>query len=931
MNTNVADKPPKLRLSLALAAGLALAGCGDSALTDAEHIAKAKDFLDHGNDRGGLIELKNALQKNPDNAEARRLLGEVEARLGDGPAAEKELRQAIALGVQPEAVALPLAEALLSQGKYQAILDQPAPGPNLAKDQRAKLAAYRGDAWSGLNKLDKARAEYEAALALDPSAPLAKLGLARLALAYNDPGKAEQLLKEALEAAPNEARLWSFQGDYDRAKGDLEKAEIAYTQAIGLRHQNTADRANRALVRIDLGKLDAAEEDTKALQAQARDYFLGHHAAGLLALARHDYPNAQAEFEQAINLNPRYLPTLYYLGHAHLMQNHLAQADSALSQFLAGFPSSAGALRMMAAIKVKQGEFDAARKYAEPILKYAPRDPGANQLMGLIELAKGDRDGAIKLLDKAVELDPKSASAQLSLGMTLLSQGDNEKGAKALEAAIGLDPGRTEPWVYLALLQIQQGWFDKAGETLAAMKAKSPDSPLPLDLEGALLTAKGEKDRAAEAFRAAWAKAPGDPMAGLNLAQMALAANQPDEARALYGKILAAHPDDLLTHLKRVELEGAQGKYADAETQLKELVKRFPDAAQPRVLLARHLSHYGKAAQALPLLQEVAAKHGGDPVFMEAYAQALLDNKEAKRALEAGLALERLAPNSAAAHLLLARAYAENNDAQRTRAALDRALALDPKSLPARVMHIRLQILEKPDAAASEMEQLKRDFPDNAEVLSLAGWLALQQNRPGEAAQAYRAAFGKQPTTSAATSLAQAEWFAGQRDAAQKTLGEWLGQHPQDVTALVMRAGMLSQSGNAAAARGDLETALKADPGSALVLNELAWLLRESAPAAALGYAERAYQVAPGNPSIIDTYATVLMATGARERALNLLSQAHQQAPQNPTLHYRYAAALAQAGQAEASTKELKALLANKAGFAKRAEAEALLKKLQTP
>lgn len=47
-----------------------------------------------------VIELKSALQRNTDDADARALLGDIYLDLGDGAAAEKELRQAAALGRQ---------------------------------------------------------------------------------------------------------------------------------------------------------------------------------------------------------------------------------------------------------------------------------------------------------------------------------------------------------------------------------------------------------------------------------------------------------------------------------------------------------------------------------------------------------------------------------------------------------------------------------------------------------------------------------------------------------------------------------------------------------------------------------------------------------------------------------------------------------------
>ncbi|MBV5324209.1 MAG: tetratricopeptide repeat protein, partial [Rhodospirillaceae bacterium] len=81
-----------LALALALAASVALYGCDRvSGLTEQEHIQRAKDFEDKGQLKGSIVELKNAIQKNPDSPQARLLLGQVYLKVGMGAEAEKEL------------------------------------------------------------------------------------------------------------------------------------------------------------------------------------------------------------------------------------------------------------------------------------------------------------------------------------------------------------------------------------------------------------------------------------------------------------------------------------------------------------------------------------------------------------------------------------------------------------------------------------------------------------------------------------------------------------------------------------------------------------------------------------------------------------------------------------------------------------------------
>ena len=61
-------------------------------------VASAKESLAKNDRSAAVIQLKNALQKNPDLGEARLLLGKALLEQGDLAAAEKELRRARELG-----------------------------------------------------------------------------------------------------------------------------------------------------------------------------------------------------------------------------------------------------------------------------------------------------------------------------------------------------------------------------------------------------------------------------------------------------------------------------------------------------------------------------------------------------------------------------------------------------------------------------------------------------------------------------------------------------------------------------------------------------------------------------------------------------------------------------------------------------------------
>jgi cytochrome c-type biogenesis protein CcmH/NrfG len=105
--------------------GLSLVGCDKlRSYSDAEHVQRAKDFQEKGNVTAAIIELRNALQKNPKNPEARWLLGDAYTSQGFGKEAEKELLQAQELGLKREALKVSLGMALLEQREYGRVLKE---------------------------------------------------------------------------------------------------------------------------------------------------------------------------------------------------------------------------------------------------------------------------------------------------------------------------------------------------------------------------------------------------------------------------------------------------------------------------------------------------------------------------------------------------------------------------------------------------------------------------------------------------------------------------------------------------------------------------------------------------------------------------------------------------------------------------------------
>lgn len=927
-------RPPHHRrravLPILLCLAAALGGCGPTQpKTTAEYLSDAQALRGKGDLKGAVIELRNALQRNPDDGLARALLGRVEAETGDGATAEKDLRRAMELQIPKGALLKSLAEALRLQDRHQAVLTEIVPGDAMPPAERARLLAWRGDAWLALAKPDKAEAEYREALATDPQAPLAKLGLARLALLDNQPGEAQRWVGEALATDPKEPSLWHFQAGLWERRGEFAKAEADYTQAMGLRRLNQGDRIGRALARVAQGKYPEARQDIEALKREAPNSHYTHYADGALALRLGRLAEAQAALERSERINDRYPLTLYQLGLAHLMQNHSAQAEQCLGRFLQAVPHSLAGTELMALAKFQKRDFEGVRNLLAPLLNARPEEVPALKLMGQTEIALSHVPQGIQHLQRAAALDPKSAETRQSLALGLLSQGEREQGLAELEAAAALDQQSAQPDVWIALVHLRAGEHDQALAAIDKIRAKSPDSELADHLLGRLGLAQHDTATAKEAFGRALKKKPGDPAISHQLAQLALQEGRPAEARQWYDGALQANPRSLPLQMELGRLDALEGQFKTMAERMDTAIKDNPDALRPRLIRAEYALRVGQPDRALALLEQAPSQYARHPELLGLLVQARLDNGQASRALESARLLAEAAPRSAMAHYLLAVAQGDNGGAGEMHKSLERALALDPSFGPARRAEVKLLAMEKkyPEAEA-RLNKLARERPDDAEVLSLKGWYAGVRGQSREAVEAYRRLLEKAPGTRVATRLAQAQWRAGDQAGAVASLEKWLDNHPSDGLSRYVLAGLYREVGRRESARQQLEKLLESSPNNVPAMNDLAWLLRDSDPARALELAERAAEAAPQLPMVLDTLAAILTDRGQELRAAELLKRAVALDPGNPSIAYRLAVALDKAGRTGDSLKTVKTLLADDRPFPERKDAQALLNRM---
>ena len=224
---------------------------------------------------------------------------------------------------------------------------------------------------------------------------------------------------------------------------------------------------------------------------------------------------------------------------------------------------------------------------------------------------------------------------------------------------------------------------------------------------------------------------------------------------------------------------------------------------------------------------------------------------------------------------------------------------------------------------------LQKSNPDAAAGYRIEGSIYSAARDYRSAAAAFKEAFARERTSAGARQLAEAMNQGGDPAGAILALQDWVAANPKDLDAHAMLGFLFQQTGHAQDAIGMYETVAAAAPAkSALLLNNLAWLYHQAGDARALATAKDAYDLAPTQPEIADTYGWILFSAGQAAAGLSILQQAYLNFPTQSEIGFHVAAALAAQDRRNEAIPILRKLLRDNPKSSTAADAAALLKKL---
>ncbi|MBK7793959.1 MAG: PEP-CTERM system TPR-repeat protein PrsT [Betaproteobacteria bacterium] len=897
------------RLSLVAGAlsALLVAGCGQS---PEQMLASAKEYLGKNDRPAAIIQLKNALQENPNLAEARLLLGKSQFQAGDIAAAEKELRKALELKVPIEQVAPSLAEVMLAQGEAKKVIEEFGAVQIPDPQGKAELQTSLGQAYLVTGNAEAATVAFAAALAAKPDFGRALLGQAYLKAGARDLPGALALAESAAAKDPKLIEARQLKGDLLLAQGQQDNAIAAYREALAVRPDYLAAHAAIIGQLAAQGKFDEATKQLEAMQKVAPKQPQTLYVKATLDYRQKNFAAAREAVQGVLQVAPDYLPGLVLSGAIDYELKSYAQAEASLTKVLQRAPNAGFARRVLAATYLRERQPAKALDTLKPLLEGAPTDAALASLAGEIYLQNGNIDEGARYFEMAARIDPKNTPTRTALALTHLAKGETDRAFRELEDTAATDTGIRADMALIAA-SMRKRDYDRALAAIDALEKKQPDNPLAQNLRGGVMLAKRDVAGARKNFEKALTIDKGYVPAAANLARLDIAEKKPDDAKKRFEAVLEKDPKNVQALLALAELRANAGGSADEVAGL--IGKAI--AANPKELTLR-LALIGLYLKNQDTKKAIAAAQDGlsalpdNPELTHALGRAQQAAGDAEAALTTFNKLAQLQPNSPVPWLRIAevQAQAKNNGAAVQ--SLRKALVIKPDLVEAQVALMRLEVADgRLKEALTVARDVQRQRPKEVVGFLLEGDVHMSQKAWKEAIAAYRAGLKVGPdATDGAAKLHAALGASGAAAEADRFATTWMKDHPKDVRFLRYRAEAAMVRRDYAGSLAYYRSALQIEPNNAMVLNNAAWTAAQVKDPKALEYAEQANKLLPNNAAIMDTLGNIVFDKGDTTRGLELMKKAVDGAPNSPGIRLNYARALVKAGQKDAAKKELEAL-----------------------
>lgn len=701
----------KLSILLLLAALLGLLPACRSTARAREQVEKGNQYFAQKQFSLAQDEYQQAIQINPDFADAYYRLGLLEIQQEYPTAARQSLAHAVDLDPKNLDAHLRLGDLLISSTQYAEARQQ---AEAVLQLDGKNAGAHRLLGQVELHQMQYIPAENELKQAIDrdPHDPQTYevLGLAQLLDA--EYGAAEKSFQTAVDVKPDDPETYVNLASFYKGKNAPDRAEEILRQGIARDPKSVELPVALAGLYVERNRTPDAKHLLDQVEADESNYPDGRRAVAQFYLDNGDAASALDRFRALVEKNDGDEAAARKVAECYLQLGHWQDADQWIDQRdkdrkdpgfrLLRSRSYLGAFRLR--------EADAE---LQSLVKDTPDLPAVYFYLAQVDSAQEQGTQAQQALMDALRVQPGYLPALLGLGNISLQQNNANSALAYASQVIATSFWVADAHILAGSSYLMQGDLNQAQRAFELAAGLNPSSPAAQERLGHVLGMRSNYADAEKAYENSLAIAPDYSPALSGLAEILSKEGKTKQANTRIDRQIAGRPKAFLLYVTKAEFCIAQKDWSCAEHNYQQTLALNPYYVNGYLALA-HI--YAATNRPQGMIEEYEAARSKFPEYLPTY-------------------------------ILLAQVYEYVGNIDRARQTYQDALKVDPTSYQSMSNLARLYADHGGSLtdALELAEKAKAAQPDDPAINDTLGWIYYKQGLYRSAVPALESAVAKSP------------------------------------------------------------------------------------------------------------------------------------------------------------------------------------------
>jgi len=831
-----------------------------------ERFVNAQQAYNNKNYSAVIIQLKNLIRDEPQNKKARVLMAKSQYQLGNFLNAEKEFIRSIELGAELTEVTLFYMNTLYALEDHLAVINFWEENKNkLTKLNKAEIAPVISLAY--LNQT-KTQDSFEVAvlgekLAIElQSAELIMINTA-VSNSYKQPSNIVNTINELTESCESYPDRWIICNFLANALFSEKK----FNEAAQVIEAVLQQKPNHTLLVLKLAdSYVRAENSEKAelyvnalLKKYPKQPFVNLLAA-TIELRKENFDSSLNHINSSMNsglVTPQ-AKLIASIAHYHLGNDE--QALYHLQGLRNAFPNNPLITKLYVSVQLRLGDSDSiTNAYSESIASEENSEIFA--LASLEFLKSGDSKKSTELMQKIDTSLIKNQKILNSVSLVKLATGDNsgiidlENSLKALEADDSDKNEISKVKMLLISSLLANNEKEKALNYVNNWITKSPDT-----VENRLLLIeierkKKDKDslKIESIFNEILEISPNNEAANLFYGQKYYVSRKFSKATKYFAKVITNNKFNLLAIQGYFHSQKKLNNEVQAISYLESNFKNVQGNAQERTTLAQLYLLTNQPNKTVGLLKNITAENNTIKTQM-ILAEAYSESNDYRQAI---LIYEEQAKNQNISRQLISKlaiAYEKSGKLNEASSAFEKLKRSHPKNTQIGLILANFHLFDNKQAESIfYIESLSEQEQNHPAVIGLKGKAYYFSNKYTQALPLLEASYTKTANSKLMPFIFDSKIKLNKVKEALTEMEKHLQDNPDEMKNRVYYANELNKH-DKNKAMSQYAQIIQNDESNLLALNNLAWLLYEAGNLSeAKKYIDRAINIAPNNPDVIDT------------------------------------------------------------------------------